>query len=443
MSRQAGKTYFFVVLLIGLIITLSAAWQARMRIIHKEQTHSTKQVNDFDRWMTMVPEFLHKHIAYTSDSFPTPPVTLIIFAPFTWLSPANAQFAWVCCKLIFCCIIFFALFKAVKKAGVELDMVALTLILLVWLPPVMGDMQEGQTNLLMLTPLATGLALGMIDKSWARWIGGIFVGMAVCIKVTPIIFLIYFAWKRQWKIVGGIGMGLVLGLLVIPTLFFGWSQNWAWFREWFNIMIVPYVTHGRVEYYVGQSVPSFLSRLLRHVPAFYSHPHGIAKPHYVNLFNLHRNISDDLIRVILIIIGLIGLWWARSKLKPLGQKRYLLEIGAVAAFMLWASPRTWVPHYVSLAMTLFAMGMILCDKLQPLKNRQIAFFVLVGGAVLMFLTTDIGKIFGHNGHRWMLTIGVSLWATVLMALTILNASRSSPGRPINRSAAKTELPNGN
>jgi hypothetical protein len=89
-------------------------------------------------------------------------------------------------------------------------------------------------------------------------------------------------------------------------------------------------------------------------------------------------------------------------------------------------------------MTLFAMAMILCDNLQPLKNRQMAFGVLIAGAVLMFMTTDIGKLFGHNGHRWMLTFGVSLWATVLMTLTILNASRFAPGRAINRTTEKSE-----
>ncbi len=429
MDRQANKRFFLIVFLIGVIITICAAWQARLRIIHKERVGSTVQVNDFDRWMTMVPQFLHANIPYTSDSFPTPPVTLVVFAPLTWISPANAQFVWVCCKLLFCCIIFFALYKAVAKAGVRLDAVAVTLILLVWLPPVLGDMQEGQTNLLMLTPLAAGLALAMVDRMWARWAAGILVGLAVCVKVTPVIFLIYFIWKRQWQVVGGVLMGLVLGLLLIPSLFFGWSRNWAWLSEWFRIMILPYVTRGRVEYYVGQSVPSFLSRLLRHVPAFYSHPHGLNKPHYVNFLKLHRNLSDDLIRAVLVVIGLIGLWWARHKLKPLGQKRYLMEIGAVAAYMLWASPRTWVPHYVSLAMTLFAVGMILCDGLQPLRARQMAFLVLILASLLMFLTTDVGKVFGHNGHRWMLTIGVSLWATVFMALTILYASRFAPGKP--------------
>ncbi len=421
--KNQNRLMVIGVLIAAVILTLAVAFQARQRMIKKEQTHSTAQVNDFDRWMVVVPEFLHQRINYTSDSFPTPPITLLLFAPLTFLSPANAQFVWVCCKLPFCLVIFGALWKLVDRAGVRLGTVSLLLVLAVWLWPVLGDMQEGQTNLAMLLPLATGLSLAQLEGVTWQWLAGILIALAICIKVTPLIFLIYFLWKRRGHISAAIFAGLGLWLFLVPALAFGWRQNMLWLTQWTRIMILPYLTQGRVEYFVGQSVPSFLSRLLRHVPAFHYHASGSRRWHYmyVNIFNLPAAVSDWIIRGFLAAIGVLGLWWSRNKLPSLKTRRYVLEIGAVAVFELWASPRTWVPHYVTLAMTLFATAMILCDSAAPEKLRRRAFGALTLAALLMFLTSDVGKIFGHNGHRWLLTIGVSLWATVLLVWTIFTA----------------------
>ena len=84
-----------IILAVGLIVTIVAAFQARARVIHREKTGSTRYVNDFDRWMVVVPPFIQHHVPYTSDTFPTPPVTLAIFGPLTWFSPPNAEFIWV------------------------------------------------------------------------------------------------------------------------------------------------------------------------------------------------------------------------------------------------------------------------------------------------------------------------------------------------------------
>ena len=425
-----------IILGIGLILTIVTAFQAHMRQEKKEITHATYQVNDFDRWMVEVPEFLHQHINYTSDTFPNPPVTLLAFAPLTELSSPDAQFCWVCCKYFFCLIIFSALWNLIKQAGVRIPLPAVLLILGVWLWPVLGDMQEGQTNLLMLTPLALGLWAAQADKIWLKQFGGVLVALAICIKVTPIIFLIYFLWKRQWNVALGILLGLVLWLLFVPGIAFGWRQNLLWLGQWANIMILPYVTGGHVEYFVGQSVPSFVSRLIRHVPAFHYHKPGSTVWHYqyVNFLSLPAKVSDRIIRIFLMAIGLVGLWWSRRKLCTLKCRRYALEIGAVAAFELWASPRTWVPHYVTLAMTLFAVAMVLGDPLMTAAIRKRAAITLGIAGFLMFLTTDVGKVFGHNGHRWLLTIGVSLWASVLLVWTIFGAA----AQPVAQAQAVTE-----
>ncbi len=426
--RKRRSLFYAIILAVGLILTLVMAFQAHMRQQKKERTHSTAQVNDFDRWTVLVPQFLNQHRNYTSDSFPNPPVTLLAFAPLMKLSPPDAQFAWVCCKFLFCLIIFASLLNLIRQSGVLLSEYAILLILWVWLWPVLGDMQEGQTNLLMLAPLAAGLWTVQGRRLWQTQLGGVLIALAVCIKVTPIIFLIYFAWKREWRVTTGILLGLVLWLLIVPGLAFGWNQNLLWLGQWVHIMILPYVRGGHVQYFVGQSVPSFLSRLIRHVPAFHYHAPGSPawRHQYINLLSLPANVSDWLIRIFLMIIGICGLGWAAKKLPMLKSRRYALEIGAVATFELWASPRTWVPHFVTLAMALFAVAMVMSDPLMTAKLRRRAAVTLAMAGFLMFMTTDVGKIFGHNGHRWLLTFGVSLWGAVLLMWTIFTAAGRLP-----------------
>ena len=421
-TQDIRRLVAWIVVGVAIAITVVAAIQARQRQLKKERTHSTHQVNDFDRWMTEVPQFLHQHVNYVSDSFPTPPVTLLAFAPLTWMSPPNAQFVWVCCKFFFATGIFLLALKMVRRTGVEPSVLALLLVLAVWLWPVLGDMQEGQTNLLMLLPLTAGLWLIQKDDWPGQGLGGLLVALAICIKVTPIIFLIYLLWQRRFLASLGVLVGMGVWLLAVPGLAFGWHQNMLWLNQWVHIMILPYVEHGRVEYYVGQSVPSFLSRLFRHVPAFIYNKHtGHPLPQYVNVLNLSRNVSDWLIRGILVVVGCVGLYWMRKRVSNARSRDYVLHIGAVAAFMLWASPRTWVPHYVSLIFTLMAVAMVLSDPAQVYSKRRQAALALAAAAFLMFLTTDIGKVLGPNGHRWLLTIGVSLWGSVLLMYVIFTA----------------------
>ncbi len=418
--NKADRFIFIAIALAGLIMTIVAGIQAAHRQSKKDALRQTAEVNDFDRWLIMTPQFLYHGADYKGDSFPNPPIVLEVFKPFTWVSPPAAQFLWVLCKFIFAAGVLVCAINIARNSGTVLGPPAVGLMLATWLWPVLGDMQEGQTNLLMLLPLAAGLwAAQQPSRRW-QICAGLLVALAVCVKVTPIIFLIYFLFRRRWLLSLAMLLGLVLWLLPVPALFFGWRQNLTWLGQWYHIMIVPFVVHAKLDYYVGQSVSAFLSRLLRHVPAFVSHKHT-AQPYpvYVNIVSLPGKISDWIIRLLLVAMGLTGLWWMRRPLKSLQSRRYLLDIGAIAAFMVLASPRTWVPHYVTLIFTLAAVSVIAFNPATAMPLRKWAIGALSASGFLMFMTTDIGKLFGPDGHRWLLTIGVSLWATLLLLLVIL------------------------
>ena len=125
--------------------------------------------------------------------------------------------------------------------------------------------------------------------------------------------------------------------------------------------------------------------------------------------------------MIVLIIAIGGIWWARKKLPSLRTRRYALEIASVGMFMLWASERTWVPHYVTLIFALMAAGMIAEDKFAAGASRKFAWIALSLTAFLMLWTSEFAKVLGPNGRHYIDTVDVVLWSSLTLAAVILTA----------------------
>ncbi|HUO10172.1 MAG TPA: glycosyltransferase family 87 protein [Phycisphaerae bacterium] len=436
LPRVRRSLFLAAGLFVVLIITLIAARQAENRVTRRLAAHSTSEANDFDRWMWMVPEFLDGRSDYVNDRFPTPPITIALFEPFTRVSPAHAEFVWACVKPLLASIIFFCCMKMAEGAGVRLTATAIALILAAWFWPVIGDVQEGQTNLLMLTPLALGLWIAQREDPESNWIAGLLIGLAVSIKVTPVIFLLYFGWRRRWRIVLAALCSIALCLVILPSAIFGPLQNTQWLIGWTRVMILPYVLQAQIVYATGESLPSMLTRFLRHVPAF-----GPGAPvFYANFVDLSADTVGWIIRGVLGVLAVVGLLWMRRPLLTLRCQRYVGEVGAVAIMMLWASERTWVAHYVTLLLPLTAVGMLASGRVRTAGIGRVATWSLWLAAGMMLLTSDLAKVlFGRNGRELALMVNVPLWASAGLAATII-AARLNDRPLVNWNTQNMEKP---
>ncbi len=410
----------------AVVATLVIAVQQRQRTAAKLADPRGGHISDFDRWMVMTPRFLHDRVDYVGDELPTPPVSLIVFAPLTALSRPDAAFAWVWVKLPLACLVFFLSAAIVARAGVQLTWSAVALIVACWWLAVVVDMQEGQTNFLALTPLVAGLYVAQRERWRSDLSAGALIGLGAAMKVTPLIFVAYFVWKRRWRVAGAAVVGIAAFLFVVPALAFGWDQNLRWLGQWARIMIVPFVAQGTVVYATSQSLASFVMRLVTAAPAFDSHHGGVTVSHYMNVMALSSETARRIVRALMVTVGFGGLWWARRPLASLRSPRYVVEIGAVAAFMLWFSERTWVHHYISFVLTLAAAGMVLSDPAQPESSRRPLRAALIVFAAISFFASDVSKIFGPDGIDWAKAAGVYLWPSVLVtALLVWSADRST------------------
>ncbi len=312
--RRSFATWMIAIATLATLVTLGVAVQQRYRVTLAIDEALGGHTNDFDRWMIMAPRFLHDRVDYNDDKLPTPPLSLLVLAPFTALSRPAAQFVWVCLKLPLAGLVLWLSAGIISRSGARLTPSAMGLIVACWWLPVMLDMQEGQTNLLVLLPLVAALYVVQNETSASDALAGFLIGLAMAFKVTPVMFAAYFLWKRRWTVAASALASTALLSLVVPAMVFGWDQNLRWLEQWVGIMIVPYVTHGTVVYAMSQSFGSFALRLLCAVPAFVTDRNGAVEEHYMNALALSQGVVYQIVRGVMVAVALTGLVWTRHRL---------------------------------------------------------------------------------------------------------------------------------
>src|SRR5260370_5767743 len=90
------------------------------------------------------------------------------------------------------------------------------MIVLLSLRPIMSDLHHGNNNIMILFLIAAMLA------AWRKGydvLAGLILAYAIAFKVTPGLFLLYFAYKRSWRTVGSTALGMALFILNVPSVF--------------------------------------------------------------------------------------------------------------------------------------------------------------------------------------------------------------------------------
>ena len=234
------------------------------------------------------------------------------------------------------------LFRVVQPSGRPFPMMFRSLVLLLSLRPILGDLHHGNNNLLILfLVVATFYA-------WRRGydIGaGLLLGLAAAYKVTPALFLVYFAYKRSWRTVGWGILGLGIFLLIVPSMVIGPHFNGECLGHWWHRMVTPFVVNGvNSPQFVNQSLPGVLSRLFTNLTPGQG-------PYQVSL-NLNLTSWPPWLVAYLIKgldLGLVGVLAILCRIKATDRRdpRLLGEVALVVLTMLFVSERSWKHHYVT------------------------------------------------------------------------------------------------
>jgi len=279
---------------------------------------------------------------------------------------------------------------------------------------VKSDLQMFQVNSLLL--FLSILSLRWLDRRPA--LAGIALGLAMNIKVFPIIFLPYLMFRRRWRTAASmVGSTVLFGLL--PSVIIGWKTNLQ---------------------YLAQSSAGFLSLLgihldvqqkaqIKDVTVSYSVsiPSGLARI----LGAEHSTIAGILVSSILIILIVFGTWvyrqrglprrnwpnWFQQQTSP-WRAMVALEWSVLMAIALIFSPQTNSRHFLMLA-PLAMLGSVLLVKTFRKPN---GLFILTGtGLLWASLTLPPGSFripFLYNAHVFWQFIGGPSWV-VLASIPLL------------------------
>ena len=277
--------------------------------------------------------------------------------------------------------------------------------------PILSDLHHGNNNLLILFLVVATLV------AWRKGydvLAGLILALSVTYKVTPGLFLVYFAYKRSWRAVGATFLGLGIFLLIVPSIFLGPEFNGQCLGMWWHRILSPYVT-GDVSspQEINQSMIGVIVRLFTQQTG--EDRYSVQFQH-LNLLSLRPKwVVLGLKAASVALVGLLA-WLCRTKTTKRDDPRLLGEFALIVLVMLFASERSWKHHFVTLLLPFTYLGFRAFDP-RLSKNARIGIWtaLLSAGILMASTSSEFGGLFFHReGHKLAQFYGMFFWAGVIL-----------------------------
>jgi alpha-1,2-mannosyltransferase len=385
---------------------------------------ASDQRSAFVRWRPQVQQFWTGVNIYDKMIFPNPPIMPITLYPLMVMPTVAGAMCWFAIKVGLTTAALVMLFRIVQPPGRAFPMMFRSLVLLLSLRPILGDLHHGNNNLVILFLVVAAF------YAWRRGydIGaGLLLGLAAAYKVTPALFLVYFAYKRSWRTVTWGILGLGIFLLIVPSMVIGPQFNGECLGLWWHRMVTPFVVKGvNSPQFVNQSIPGVLSRLFTNLTP------GQGR-YQVSLDLNLASWPPWLVSYVIkgVAVGLVGLLaiLCRTKVTDRRDPRLLGEAALVVLTMLFVSERSWKHHYVTVVIPyIYLVAEFFSPRVGQRGRAILAAAWALSFSLMAATSPEIGGLFaegqGHEiaqGYGFFLCAGLVLYAMVAWRLW---ASRS-------------------
>jgi len=216
-----------------------------------------------------------------------------------------------------------------------------------------------------------GVNTALVAMSWSAvylWskerdiAGGTLLGMAAALKCTPLLFVAWFALKRQWKMTASSFVALCIFTL-LPILVTGPAECVHLMKQWTGFVIQGFSDPDPSRGPLGEEKVENLS--LRPAPARYlmrlpyghfGRPESIGdgqterppSPFYLQFLDLPPFWAGVVARIIMAALLLGMCWLMRRPASERDSFEIVWECAAVSILILLFSPVTWVQHSVGI-----------------------------------------------------------------------------------------------
>src|SRR5262245_20326907 len=319
------------------------------------------------RWSKQIQAMEGGENIYATSNYPNPPIMPQMLWPLSELatvSPLAGALTWFYLKVGMALVCMVWTFRLVESPGRPFPAWAKALTVVLAIRPILGDLSHGNVNIFILFLVMAALYAFSRGRDVAS---GLLLALAIACTVTPALFVVYFRWKRAWRVLVGCVAGLVLFFFLVPSLVFavqegsmtqGFERNGAALESWYRGMIEPYLMHGVVTpERENQSLPGVLTRLLTHSPSFSAWVDNIYTPlAYHNVADVGPGTVKRVVQTAQVLFLVLMVILCRAPVKVEGAPttqvrrgwRLAAEYSLILVAMLLFSERTWKHHCVTL-----------------------------------------------------------------------------------------------
>jgi hypothetical protein len=202
--------------------------------------------------------------------------------------------------------------------------------------PVLDNMWHGNISALIFACFC--LSYWLLRRH-RPFFAGLALGLIVPLKFYPGLFVLYFAWRRNWSFVAGTVISSAV-LFILSLFTVGWAGNVA-----YSQMIWAELQSGGIPAFNNQSISGFLL-------------HAFTQGDVNGWQNMSVPVWLTIARLVLVLALIGAAAWALRR-RPEGTADPTLaqdlDLALVISVMLLASPITWYHYYIWLLFPLIVM----------------------------------------------------------------------------------------
>lgn len=287
--------------------------------------------------------------------------------------------------------------------------------LLILLPAIGRSEVRGQVNLLiafLLCCMAASILKGR------RFRAGLWLSAAISILVIPALLLAFPLWRRDWRMLFGSALGLLVCLIVVPVTVFGPPKTATLYRSFFDHVIVAGIS-GNPGGKLGKELTGIASTD-SNSPMCVIHnimyPNPKTRPSTAGPWVRAANwvIGFLTLALTLLLSGWKGRWYSGKVEATISEVAFLC---ALIPLMFTTSP-VFHPHFVAMALPLvLVMLVILWERFSyghiPARWQALFWFVALSHVLT---SIDMGFFNYLREFGLVLLSTVALWAAALILI---------------------------
>ncbi|GJM30264.1 MAG: hypothetical protein DHS20C17_28990 [Cyclobacteriaceae bacterium] len=380
--------------------------------------------SQFDDFLWFSEDLLYDHInVYEEYSFEMttigkyPPFFAVLFAPLVPLPYLLGAAVWFLIRLT---ILYFAS-QAIARMGWNLfkgkgtaPPVAWWVVpLLMSIVILLSNFGGSQINIFVFSLVVLGLD-NFINRK--EHFAGLLIGVATAIKLTPGLFVLYFAYKGNWKTVlwaalgGLLCWGVILPLITGPEFYMEVMKSWV-------AMLQLYAAEGAnvdgpmIYRHPNQSLEAVIFRFFTH-----SYADGGFDNFYVNLINIPLATADIIVKILRVSLLVWLAFLCRTSTSNRNRPELMFEFSLIYMATLYISPISWNSHYVVMIMAYAtALYYLACtEKNHNLRNQ-------------LLMALIVGVFLGNLTHPIFMAFSIPFIGSVVLFVTMARILRKQRG----------------